>query len=218
MITVALDSNGADAARPWIERAKPSHPSLIDRRHIVADLYGIINVPMAVWIDEQGVVVRPAEVPSANRFMDALMGIGEHAYLDALRDWATNGAASRYVLPPEARRARQSLPDATDALAAANFRLAEYLVERGHPEAARLYFEEAKRLRPESWTYRRQTWNIFDPAQNYGRGWLEAVEALGDTPYYEPLRLDDAPADAAESARRQNAMLANLLQNIPRAE
>ncbi len=59
VITVALDTAGPEAARPFIERAKPSHPSLIDRRHTVADLYQFVNVPGAVWIDERGVIVGP---------------------------------------------------------------------------------------------------------------------------------------------------------------
>ena len=51
----------ADAARPWIEAAKPDYPCLIDRDHHVADLYNMVNVPQAVWIDEEGRIVRPPE-------------------------------------------------------------------------------------------------------------------------------------------------------------
>ena len=56
IITVALDAD-AEAARPFIERAKPEHPALIDRDHIVADRFGILNVPTAVWVDETGKIV-----------------------------------------------------------------------------------------------------------------------------------------------------------------
>ena len=34
-ITVAFDES-AEAARPYIEKAEPSHPSLIDSEHVVA--------------------------------------------------------------------------------------------------------------------------------------------------------------------------------------
>ena len=44
VITVALDKS-ADDTRPWIEAARPTHPSLIDTRHVIADLYNIVNVP-----------------------------------------------------------------------------------------------------------------------------------------------------------------------------
>jgi hypothetical protein len=48
VISVAFDSGGATAAGPWIELAKPTHPSLIDVEHRVAELYELVNVPMAV--------------------------------------------------------------------------------------------------------------------------------------------------------------------------
>ena len=44
VITVALDKSAEDA-RPWIEAARPAHPSLIDARHTLAALYNIVNVP-----------------------------------------------------------------------------------------------------------------------------------------------------------------------------
>ena len=46
---------------PYIERAAPTHPSLIDRAHVVDELFGMVNVPNGVWIDEAGTIVRPAE-------------------------------------------------------------------------------------------------------------------------------------------------------------
>ncbi|MDP8922004.1 MAG: TlpA family protein disulfide reductase, partial [Chloroflexota bacterium] len=44
IVTVALDAE-PEAARPWIEAARPGHPSLIDRAHLVDELFGIVNVP-----------------------------------------------------------------------------------------------------------------------------------------------------------------------------
>ena len=61
VVTVALDTGGAEAARPWIEAAQPQHPSLIDQAHLLDALFGIVNVPSGVWIDEQGMIVRPPE-------------------------------------------------------------------------------------------------------------------------------------------------------------
>ena len=57
VIAVAMD-NDIEAARPWIEEAKPTYPVLIDRYHRLAELYNMVNVPQAVWIDEQGRIVR----------------------------------------------------------------------------------------------------------------------------------------------------------------
>ena len=61
VITVAFDKN-AEEARPWIEAANPQHPSLIDTKHLVADLYNMVNVPTILWINEVGEIVRPNDV------------------------------------------------------------------------------------------------------------------------------------------------------------
>ena len=89
------------AARPWIEAAKPSYPCLIDLDHRVADLYHMVNVPQAVWIDETGHIVRPTESAGAYegfRAMDratrkvpdevaAITSLAKRTYVDAVRDW-----------------------------------------------------------------------------------------------------------------------------------
>jgi peroxiredoxin len=61
VLAIALDKSAEDA-RPWIEKAAPTYPVLIDTQHAVADLYNIVNVPTALWIDERGRIVRPNDV------------------------------------------------------------------------------------------------------------------------------------------------------------
>jgi len=65
LVTVGLDTQGDAGCRGSIEAAKPQHPSLIDQHHVLADLFGVINIPSSVWIDEKGVIVRPAETAPA---------------------------------------------------------------------------------------------------------------------------------------------------------
>ena len=67
IVTVALDTAGVEAVRPWIEAAQPEHPSLIDRAHVVDELFGVTNVPSGVWIDEAGTIVRPPETAYPRR-------------------------------------------------------------------------------------------------------------------------------------------------------
>jgi tetratricopeptide (TPR) repeat protein len=203
VITVALDTGGAEAARAAIERASPTHPSLIDERHVVADLYGMVNVPTAVWIDEAGTIVRPPETPASSARMAELIGIGPTEYVDALRDWVANGEASAYIPAAGERRRRLHRSDATEALAATHFRLAEHLYLRGERDAARPHFEEALRLRPESWTYRRQMWANYEPQNNMNREWYNAAMATGDVPYYAPVQFGDTAPDAAATAQKQ---------------
>ncbi len=213
VITVALDSGGSEAARPWIERAKSEHPALIDERHLVADLYGIINVATAVWIDEDGIIVRPPETPATNARVAEMLGIGPTAYMDALRDWAKNGASSAYIPPEQDRRERRRLPDEQRVLATTNFRLGEYLFAHGAADDARPYFERAVELQPENWTYRRQYWANYEPQNNANHVWYRAAMSTGDTPYYEPVQLGAEPAaDRAATAQKQRDIYEGLFK------
>jgi tetratricopeptide (TPR) repeat protein len=185
----------------------PQYPCLIDQKHIVGELYEFINVPMVVWIDEQGRVVRPAEpagVSDGIRAMDPktfqipkeVIDEGKRlrrSYVDAIRDWVANGDRSEFVLAPEEARRRAAGPDDTDALATANFRLGEYLFEKGHRDEALKYFAEARRLRPESWSFKRQTWELEQAGKASGPEFFAAVMALGDDHYYAPLKMKASP-------------------------
>ena len=161
VITVAMDSRGASSARGPIKRAKASHPSLIDTGHLVADLYNMVNVPQAVWIDEDGRIVRPTEVSGAAlSFNIAKMRRLRKLYLGAIRDWVRNGESSEYVF--DAEQARSHLPTFTEeiALAHANFHLGQALWEAGNKEEGAAFLERAVELNPDSWNFFRQMKNL----------------------------------------------------------
>ena len=204
VVAVALDSGGPAKTGEWIRAARATYPCLIDERHVTADLYGVVNVPSAVWIDESGRIVRPTETAgSSDAFRTQLdratkkmsaEGLAERervrgAYLDALRDWAAKGRASAFALTEDAARQRLPLPTDAQARAAAVFRLAQHLHARGHAEAAAPYLAEARRLHPESWSIRRQTWELEASGKAGGPEFWAAVDALGATPYYAPTVL-----------------------------
>ena len=185
LVTVGLDTLGDAGCRAFIVAAKPSHPSLIDRHHVLAELFGVINIPSSVWIDEKGMIVRPAEVapappqpnaqpgkprlalpPDAPQRMRDIMAEAAkirrdtEAYHAALRDWVARGADSRFALAPDEVIARSRPRDADKALGHAHFQLASQLEMDGHHAAAIRHFREAHRLVPDSWTFRRQAWSL----------------------------------------------------------
>jgi hypothetical protein len=79
VVTVALDVGGEQSAAPWIDMAKPQHPSLIDAEHRLDELLGIVNVPTGVWVDEQGGIVRPPEPAFPGKAVIAELGLPEGA-------------------------------------------------------------------------------------------------------------------------------------------
>lgn len=199
ILAVAFDE--ADAAKPWIDAASPSYPCLIDRNHHVAELYHMVNVPQATWIDENGRIVRPAESAGqsdAFRKMDRTTGQMsadlvaarerlKSSYIDAVRDWVTNGPSARNALDATEARARQRLPDSNAALAHAHFRLAQHLKQEGNETEARRHFDEASRLHPDSWNIFRQSAAKAPSGLAAGPEFWARVDALGDRPYHLPV-------------------------------
>ena len=213
VVTVALDTGGAEAVRKWIEAARPEHPSLIDAAHLTGELFGFVNVPSAVWIDEAGVIVRPAHAAPVRHsplrqaeVPDGLGRVGEmlteikkiradpDAYLAALRDWVANGPVSPWALDPEEVVAR-SRPRSTDASeAAAAFELGQHLWREGRTAAAVRWFRLAHRGQPDNWTYKRQAWTLATTGPGDDSDLVQ-----GPTEHYEGNWLDDVRAAGAEN-------------------
>lgn len=213
IVTVALDTGGAEVARPWIERANAEHPSLIDQAHLLDELFGIVNVPSGIWIDEEGMVVRPPETayPRRPAFLDREIAadaapavieairetkkirIEADTYVTALRDWVAHGAASRFALTADEVLRRSRPRPIAEAMAAAHFELAQYLHRLGRAHNAIQHFKEAYRLQPDNWTYKRQAWSLLStgqtPKEVYGTDWLSDVKKIGAENYYPPLEM-----------------------------
>jgi hypothetical protein len=199
VLAVALDE--PEAARPWIERAAPEYPCVIDREHRVAELYHMVNVPQAVWIDERGRIVRPAEnagQSDAFRRMNRATGemsqeqTAERAriksgYVQAIRDWVLNGASSVHAFDEAAARAHLRLPDGDAARAHAHFKLAQHLKLKGREAEARRHYDEANRLHPRSWNIFRQSATKAPSGTASGPDFWARVDALGDEPYHLPI-------------------------------
>lgn len=197
VVAVAEESRGADHARTWVEQAKASYWCLVDTEHRVADLYGMVNVPQAVWIDEAGRIVRPPETAGSTdhfRRMDMttrtlapeLAQARQQArtdYLAAVKDWVTTG---RHALPPDA--VRRALPKLTPEIAEAHarFRLAVWLQRNGRAAEAAAHFAAASRLHPDSWSMWRQAADLEAVGKAGGPEFWARVQALGDKPYYPP--------------------------------
>ena len=52
---------GRRAPPPHPPGPAPAHPSLIDVGHLMSERFGVVNIPNGLWIDEDGMIVRPAE-------------------------------------------------------------------------------------------------------------------------------------------------------------
>ena len=150
-ITVALDQC-ADDPRPFIEGAAPTHPSLIDTEHRLAELYHIVNVPTILWIDEQGTIVRPHDAQFGTDTFTAFHHKQSGPYLDMIRAWVRSGEGA---MSADDVRAHQPEASEGSQLARAERALAWTLHQQGQEEAAARHFDRAAELAPKDWTIRR---------------------------------------------------------------
>jgi hypothetical protein len=189
ILSVAQDTGGVKDAAPWITKANPQYTALIDQTQLVTRLFDMVNVPTAVWIDEKGKIVRPNETAYVDNRFKVFTGMEASEYLAAVRDWATNGEKSPYVLSEPELRARLAPQKEEHALAAAEFALAEFLTHTNRGQDAIAHYKEAQRLNPDNWNYKRQAWALSDAERDYGTNFGKEVQKLGSKPYYPPRKL-----------------------------
>lgn len=152
VVAVALDE--ADPAREWVEAAAPNYPVLVDPDHLIAEPLGILNVPTAIWVDEEERVVRPPVIAPVDDLWRDFSGIDSSVHHEQLRAWVRDGE-----LPFALSEARARIPtvDPDEQLARAHRRLGALLRRAGRGDRALVHFARAAELAPMDWTIRRGT-------------------------------------------------------------
>ncbi len=208
VVTVALDVE-PDNAKPWIALAEPTHPSLIDTCHLSDELFGFTNVPMAVWIDEEGQLVRPAELASIeprpaggsipedlpDRIKQVFSEIGKfqgnpEGYLAAIHDWVEKGSDSEFALSADEVVARSQPLPMDHARATACFELGQWHWTQAAPDshaAAARWWQEAHHLHPENWTYKRQAWTFVTSTPGEAPDLLQGPNDVYDGNWFDDL-------------------------------
>lgn len=213
LVDVCLEMGGADIARPYVAEAASTHPSLIDEAHIMDARFGVTNIPMAMWIDETGSIVRPPEPatpPPVGATAESIVEmIGDRAqrdrYVARLRDWVTNGAESRYALAPDEVIARSKPRPPAVSEAAAHFEMAQHIWrQEGLSERALFHFNAAHELQPQNITYKRQAYSVVGVERSDDPEWgrfRQAPEEGEDWPFISDFNRDMIAHDPALAER-----------------
>ena len=184
IIAAAQDTGGEAVAREWYDKAGATYVALVDQTHTISSLYGLVNVPSAVWIDESGSIRRIDEGTYATTHKMGDFEFGRADYAPMVVDWVTNGEQSEHV-KDAVSLAGLTVADDDAALADPTFKLGVYFHQQGNETKANLYWEAAQALDPSSWNYARQDWS-FTPEQA-GPNWQKKFETLEGKPYYQPI-------------------------------
>ena len=136
---MALDER-ADHIRPYLDGIE--FPVLLDRDHLLAELYAISNVPTVVWIEADDRIARPNAAELGTDLFEAFSeGASSAAHRRAVTEWVRTGA-----VPDDADDEVADLDDdEIDARLA--FRIGAHLYRVGDERAA-AWFERAAALAP----------------------------------------------------------------------
>lgn len=146
-----------------------SFPILVDRDHLLAELYAISNVPTVIWIDEDDRIVHPNAVAFGSDTFVEFTGVSSEPHKEAVRAWVREG-----VVPLGAAEAKRAVEDLTDdeVTARLHFRAAVHLRRTGRDEAARRHFDAAAALAPLDFTVRRAAMPL-QGANPFGEEFME---------------------------------------------
>lgn len=193
LLSFAQDSGGEEAAGKFYDSAKATFTTVIDERHLISTLFNLTNVPSGVWINEEGIIVRPPETAYSKRTELTLDGKTLSSegdkYVAALKDWVAKGDESVYVMSKDEVTGKLAPRTQEQATAEAYFQLATHYQLAGDMESAEKYWAKSQELRPESWNYHRQDWS-FTPKEA-GANWMTKFRSLGDAEYYPALDLPE---------------------------
>ena len=150
-MAVAAETQGAEAARPWVERAAAAYPVVVDQHNLLAGVLGFKAVPNGVYLDEQG-IIRYAKYGGFSVSKDEDRETIQKLIDGEVVEQAAGGAAAPYVLPPAERELVQT-----------RVRLGNELLARGDKEGAIAEWRKALDLDPESFVIRKQIWAVRYP-------------------------------------------------------
>ncbi len=205
VVDVCLEMAGPDVARPFVEAAGSTHPSLIDQTHYMDARFGVTNIPQVMWIDEQGKLVRPPEPASPMPVGEAALRMAQlvgqmderERYMAKVLDWVDKGADSRYALPASEVVARSPARPLAISEAAAHFEVAQHLWhQEGFSERVIAHFNAAHELQPDNITYKRQSYSALAVSRSGGDdpdGWTrfrQAPQEGEDWPFVSDFNKD----------------------------
>ncbi len=146
LVSIAVDAQGAEAARPWAEAAGATFATVVDRENRLAQLYDYKLVPNGIFVDEHG-IVRYAKIGG--------FSVDHAADVEAIQRLIDGDAEQ---LEAESSVAPYQLGTLERELVETRMRLGAELFRRGARDEAIAEWRRALRLDPENLTIRKQIW------------------------------------------------------------
>ena len=147
-----MDAQGADKARPYVEKAGARFTTVVDSENLLGQLYGFKAIPNGYLIDEQGVV----------RYK--LLGgfdIRRPQTAQVVEQWLSAPSLDESLAEAEASLGSQH------SQANAHFRRGLELCRQGRVEEAIAEWRKGVELEPDNYIIRKQIWAVQNPERFY---------------------------------------------------
>ena len=151
---MAVDAQGAEKARPYLERANATYTTLVDEGNLLSQMFGFKAVPNGLLIDEQGVL-------HYRKFGG--FDIRNHEFASLLEEWAKN--PSPEWLAERMQEDTLGGPDHEAAIGHFQRGLEHY--RNGNVEEALVEWKMGRDLEPDNWVVRKQIWAVEHPERFY---------------------------------------------------
>jgi hypothetical protein len=152
ILSVAMDAQGAEKARPYVEKANAQFITVVDEENLLGQLYGFKAIPNGYLIDEQGVV----------RYKK-LGGFD-------IRRTETAQIVEQWVNEPgldESLESSEADLGAEHYQAVEHFKKGQALYRDGKVEDAMAEWRKGTALEPDNWIIRKQIWAVENPDKFY---------------------------------------------------
>ncbi len=150
LISIAVEHLGAEAARPYVDAAQLTFPTLVDEHGLTGDQFGFKVVPNGVLVDPAG-IVRYAKYGGFSIDNPDDVAVVEH-FIAGKNPDPVAADPPPYLLGPVERD-----------LIATKVRLGRLLEAQGHRAGAVTEWRSALRLDPENFVIRKQIWAAEHP-------------------------------------------------------
>lgn len=156
VLAVAMDGQGAERARPYLEAAGATYPAVVDAEGVTGRLYGFKAVSSGFLIDERGVLA----FSKVSGF-----SIDRPEIAELLLRWVTESEVPPFVETDS--HYIQAPRGATDRRALELYRQGAAKYQKGDRAGAAALMREAMRLDPDSIIVHRHAWAIESPERFY---------------------------------------------------
>jgi hypothetical protein len=152
---VAIDAQGAEMARPFVESAGATFPTVVDRNNLLSRIYGFKAIPNALFIDEGG---------SIRYLKYSGFDIIKREFKQVAEMWADTSKTPTEDFP---QKANVTDSQSSHIEAVRLFDRGMKLYGRGQVEEALTLWRKGVALEPDNYVIRKQIWAVEHPDKFY---------------------------------------------------